>query len=216
MNKADFITFITHFIMLHPPSDIYGFSCTVYKEYSLRVIESASLPACVLKPWMSSLPQACIDAHGCPRLRCPRFTSHPLCFEWYFNVAAKKMWPGSGKWASSVLCGVFWHYFRHTDKDETTLASCEGAFIQSLFAVVWSNSGIFILFIWAGENDGIWNLCPIYLYGRGGIYGMYCSEPPGGDWNVLASLLVIVHLFIQSLVLIMYYIHGANVLEARS
>lgn len=50
---------------------------SVYKEYRLKVSDSANLPACVLVQWLSSLPRACIVAHGYPRLCCPRVTSHP-------------------------------------------------------------------------------------------------------------------------------------------
>ena len=31
--------------------------------------------------------------------------------------------------------------------------------------------------------------CPIHQHGGGGTYDLYCSQPPGGDPDVLASLL---------------------------
>lgn len=116
------------FIILIPTStlDICFFPPSVYKKYNLRVTDSASLPACVLVQWVSGLPEACIGAHGYPRLWRPRFTSHPL---WMIlqRRCQKKLWPGGGKCTFSL-----------TMKDETA-AHSEGVFIQSIFGDVWSN-----------------------------------------------------------------------------
>lgn len=34
----------------------------------------------------------------------------------------------------------------------------------------------------------IWGACPTLYYEAGGLQDMYYSQPPGGDWDVLASL----------------------------
>lgn len=93
----------------HQMKAIYIYVFSVHEKCNLRVTDSASLPACVLMQHMSSLPEACIDAHGCPQQRCPWFTSRPPCFEWYLNAVAQKMWSRSGKCLCSVHSGIFWN-----------------------------------------------------------------------------------------------------------
>lgn len=150
----------------HPSLDVYGL-LVVYKEYNLRVIGSASLPACVWMQWMSSLPVACIDAHGYPQLWCPRFTSHPLCFLMIFRCCCcQKLWPGRrlqmhvfiplwGLLALSQAHVNVWHN--------------SGQFWGRILTMFFSYLGIFsdlFLLICAGDYDGICSQVPKRTWGK--------------------------------------------------
>lgn len=39
----------------------------------------------------------------------------------------------------------------------------------------------------------IWGPCPTWYHEEGGLHDMYYSQPPGDDWDVLASLTVTSH-----------------------
>lgn len=128
----------------HPSLDVYIGFLVVYKEYNLRVIGSASLPACVWMQWMSSLHALMLMAthsYGVP--------DSPLTLSALNDISM--LLPkivtrqADCKCMSLFLCGVYWHYLRQMWTYDTTVASSDGPFFYNGFLFFFVLFSLFAL-----------------------------------------------------------------------